>query len=103
MLPVVNDYVFTGINGSEYFVEIEVYETKDLVMFPEGVSATFRLFKIDQNAERQLIYLIDNHAPYGFHEHDKLPVKHESRKSIHTVSWQDAWNKFQEKCREMTL
>lgn len=80
----------------------EVYETKNLVMFPEGMNATFRLFKIDENGERQITYLIDNHAPHGFHEHDKLPENHESRKRIQVNNWQDAWDKFQEQCREKT-
>ena len=103
LLPVVIDYEFTGLNGNLYFVEIEVYETENLELFPEGVNATFRLFKIDENGERQIIYLIDNHAPYGFHKHNELPGKHKARNSIHVKSWQEAWDKFQAKCREKTI
>lgn len=100
MLPVITD---TGTDGNEYSVEIEVYETQNLAMFSEGVSGTFRLFKIDQNGETKLIYLIDNHAPYGFHEHDELPDNRESRVTIHAKNWQEAWDKFQVKCREITI
>lgn len=102
LLPVIADYVFTAKNGKEYSVEIEVYETENLAMFPEGVSGTFRLFEVDENGHRKLIYLIDNHAPYGFHEHDKLPEKHESRIKIHVKSWKNAWDIFQAKCGEIT-
>jgi hypothetical protein len=102
LLPVITDYAFTGTDGNEYIVEIDVYETQNLTMFPEGVSGTFRLFKLDQDGERKLIYLIDNHAPYGFHEHDELPENHESRVKIHVKNWQESWDKFQDRCLEIT-
>jgi hypothetical protein len=102
VLPVITDYALTGADGHEYSVEVEVYETQNLTIFPEGVSGTFRLFKIDEEGLRQLIYLIDNHAPHGFHEHDELPENHESRLTIHVKNWQEAWDKFQVKCREIT-
>lgn len=90
LLPVVIDYEFTGKNGILYFVEIEIYESENLELFPEGVNATFR-------------YLIDNHAPYGFHEHNELPDEHKARNPIHVKSWQEAWDKFQTKCREKSI
>lgn len=102
MLPVITDYIFTGTDGIDYSVEIEVYETQNLNIFPEGVNGTFRLLRINPDGERKLIYLIDNHAPYGFHEHDELPENHESRVTIHVKSWQEAWEKFQARCREIT-
>lgn len=102
MLPVVVDYAFTGKDRNEYSVDIEVFQTENLVMFPEGVSGTFRLFKINESGEKELLYLIDNHAPYGFQEHDKLPSLHDSRINIHVKNWQEAWDKFQVKCRELT-
>ncbi len=102
MLPVIIDYAFTGNNGIEYLADIQVYETENFAMFPEGISGTFRLFKVTETGEKELVYLIDNHAPYGFHEHDKLPNDHDSRVTIHVKSWQEAWDKFQVKCREIT-
>ena len=93
MLPVVVDYAFTGKDRNAYSVDIEVFQTENLVMFPEGVSGTFRLFKINESGEKELLYLIDNHAPYGFHD---------SRINIHVKNWQEAWDKFQVKCRELT-
>lgn len=102
MLPVILDYAFTARNGFQYIVAIDVYETENTTMFPDGISGTFRLFKIKETGEKVLVYLIDNHAPYGFHEHDKLPANHDSRKKIHVKGWKDAWDKFQVKCRELT-
>lgn len=100
LLPVILDYAFTGSDGIEYLVDIEVYESENLTMFPEGVSGTFRLFKINESGEKELVYLIDNHAPYGFHEHDQLPDNHDSRITIHVRNWQEAWETFQLTCRE---
>jgi hypothetical protein len=101
LLPVFVHYAFIGNDGSEYLVDIEVYETENLVMFPEGISGRFRLFRVDENMNKILVYLIDNHAPYGFHEHDELPLNHFSRITIHVKNWQEAWERFQIKCREL--
>lgn len=85
MLPINETYVFTGKDASEYIVEIEIFVTDNLNMFPEGVSATFRLFVIDEGNEKLLVYLIDNH---------------ESRTTLYVRNWQEAWNRFQEKFKE---
>lgn len=100
MLPVNETYVLTGNDGKEYVAEIEIYETNNLAMFSEGVTATFRLFEIDENSAKKLVYLIDNHEPLGFHEHDELPYNHDSRIQLHVKNWQEAWKIFQEKFRE---
>lgn len=100
MLPINETYVFTGKDTSEYIVEIEIFVTDNLNMFPEGVSATFRLFVRDEGNGKTLVYLIDNHAPFGFHEHDELPYNRESRASLYVRNWQEAWNRFQEKFKE---
>lgn len=100
LLPVNEIYILTGKDGKDYIVEIEIYETKNFAMFSEGVTATFRLFAIDENGAKKLIYLIDNHEPLGFHEHDELPDNHHSRNQLHVKNWQDAWRIFQAKFRE---
>ena len=100
MLPVNETYIFSGKNGKEYIVEIDIFHTANRRMFTEGISATFRLFEIDEFAEKELVYLIDNHEPFGFHEHDELPKNRESRISLRVRNWQEAWNIFQMKCKE---
>lgn len=101
MLPIILRYYLTGKTDASFLVEIDVHRTTNLEMFAEGVSATFRLLRVNSNGEKDLVYLIDNHAPFGFHEHDNLPDNHDSRVLINTNSWQEAWIKFQEKCREI--
>lgn len=102
MLPVKLNFDITGLDGNEYFVSIEIYETENYLLFPEGVIATFRLFEIMENEEREIIYLIDNHAPYGFHEHNQLPENHEARNQLLVNTWQEAWKIFQAKYRGVT-
>jgi hypothetical protein len=94
---VVNAY---GANGHEYQIVIEVSESRNLDKYPEGVQSNFRMLKIKEGSV-ELVALIDNHKPYGFHYHDKLPEQHDSRVQIHTDSWQEAWVKFQEICKEI--
>ena len=45
--------------------------------------------------------LIDNHEPFGFHEHDRLPEEHDSRKEICVDDWKDAWKEFEERMKEL--
>ena len=45
--------------------------------------------------------LVDNHKPFGFHYHDKLPELNSSRRVIHTDSWKEAWVMFQKMCKEV--
>jgi hypothetical protein len=102
MLPIIVDYTFTGSNGSCYLVEIEIFATENLSIFSEGVSATFRLFSMDEFMQKILVYLVDNHFPHGFHEHDQLPQNHQSRRTLHVRNWQEAWTIFQDKCRSIS-
>ena len=94
-----NKLLLMGADGLEYKAEIEVYESANEEMFPEGVSATFLLFRLNKGGEKELVLLIDNHKPYGFHLHDEMPYKPEKRVLIETMSWQEAWKIFQKKCK----
>lgn len=82
-----------------YKVSIYVAETDDLKKYPEGVKAIFRLFRLNDEGNEELIILMDNHEPFGFHEHDKLPGEHDSREQLKTDDWKEAWNIFQERCK----
>lgn len=87
--------------GRLYRVSVYVAETDDLVKYPEGVKAIFRLFRLNHEGSEELVILLDNHEPFGFHEHDELPGKHDSRESIRTDDWREAWRIFQERCKEI--
>ena len=102
--PIIKRYeVFNSI-GRTFVVEIIIKETEDyLNYFPEGKKCIFRLFreKIINSREFELVLLIDNHAPYGFHIHNKLPEIHDSRVGIKTSDWKEAWYNFDKFTKEL--
>jgi hypothetical protein len=101
ILPIDRVYFAQGRNGNSFRVEVSVNEAINLDKYPEGVKAVFRMLKILDDGEEVLMALVDNHKPFGFHYHDRLPDIHKSREAIHTDSWKDAWVKFQEICKEI--
>lgn len=84
-----------------YKIRIYVAVTDDLKKYPEGFKAIFRLFRLNSEGSEELVILFDNHEPFGLHEHDKLPNEHDSRKSLMTDDWREAWSIFQERCKEI--
>ena len=80
-----------------------VEQTKDKDKYPlEGVKSAFKVFKVNDSGEKELVILIDNHRPLGFHEHIGLPEQ-EPRKEIHASNWQEAWEIFERKVKELIL
>lgn len=103
MNPIERASIATGHDGFLYKIEISIKKHEDRESYPEGVKAIFRLFRLDRNEnnEPELLVLIDNHQPFGFHSHDKLPTYHNSRTILHITDWREAWNIFQVKCKEI--
>lgn len=95
--------VTTGRDGLSYKVEIFVESHSDQEKYPEGVKAVFKLIRLDVNEENEteLMVLIDNHKPLGFHSHDKLPENHDFREPLYINDWREAWEIFQSKCQEI--
>jgi len=96
-------YVVDGL-GRTCRVEVLIEQTSDFIKYPpEGKKCTFRLLRetgfLDD--EFELVMLIDNHAPYGFHYHDKLPHHHDSRVKLMVFSWREAWIIFDQKVKEL--
>lgn len=87
--------------GRLYRVSIFISEAKNTKMHPTGVRALFKLFRLNHEGIEELIILIDNHEPYGFHEHSELPIQRKKRVSLPTDDWKEAWKLFQKKCREV--
>ena len=52
--------------STNYLVDIIVYKKPKSKKFPDGIKSKFRLIHIPTNS---LVVLIDNHEPFGFHEH----------------------------------
>jgi hypothetical protein len=92
-----------GKDGHRYKMIVCIESHLDLKTYPEGVRALFKLIRLDvgEENETQLLILIDNHFPFGFHSHDCLPSKHNQRTILHVRSWKEAWAIFQNKCKEI--
>ena len=86
--------------GRKYKVVIHIEETTKEKKYPEGVKAVYKLFRLNTNGEEELIVLMDNHQPYGFHEHPKLPSDKNVREPLGTTNWKEVRSLFQEKCKE---
>lgn len=95
--------ITTGSDGFRYKVEVFVEDHADTNKYPEGVKAIFKMIRLDvgKENETELVVLIDNHRPFGFHYHDKLPRNHNFRQPLHIVDWKVAWDIFQTKCQEI--
>ena len=97
--------ICSNSSGQQFKLEIYIKDHGDSEKYPEGVKAIFRLTKLNMDevgkGVSELMILIDNHAPFGFHSHDKLPEDHDFRTPLHMSDWKEAWGIFQEKCREV--
>ena len=101
-LPIDKIRVETDSNGDMYTIEVSIEQTNDCDKYtPDGIKSIFRILKTNfENGERELVVLIDNHKPIGYHEHDELPENHDSRREIHADNWQEAWDIFDTKIKE---
>lgn len=103
MSPIKKSSITIGRDGFRYRIDISIEKHKDKDKYPEGVKAIFKLIRLDINndGETELVILIDNHKPFGFHSHEKLPENQDYRMTLNTDNWNEAWDFFQTKCREI--
>ena len=80
--------------STKYLVNIIVWKVSKSKKFPDGVKSKFRLIHIPSNT---LVILIDNHEPFGFHEH----TKNEERQKLMISNWEDALDYFLSKVKEL--
>ena len=103
-LPIIRNRILVDRLGRICVIEIRIEETTDQSKYPpDGKKCVFRL-KREVQARGDvfnLILLIDNHEPFGFHWHDKLPNIHDSRKKIWATNWMEAWDIFDKKLKEL--
>lgn len=101
-LPIELEWKKFDAKGNLYKVMISITQSCNFEKFPpDGVKAVFKILKLEMRGNKKLIMLIDNHEPFGFHIHDKLPDFHDYRKSIHAKNWQEAWEIFEIKMKEI--
>lgn len=102
-LPICRTIAMMDAQGRLYKNFIKVEQTSDPTLYrPDGIKCVFRVLreKTRGSEDFELILLIDNHEPFGFHCHDKLPMLHDSRKPIQASNWKEAWIIFDEMVKE---
>lgn len=70
---------------------IRIYKIPKSAKFPEGLKVSFSLVEIETG---RLMVLLDNHAPFGYHLHTRLPEDKNFRVSINARTVQEALNTF---------
>lgn len=103
-LPITRSMIKAGRrNGEAFKIDVSIVQTNDFDKYPpDGIKAIYRVLKIRTDVdEAELVVLIDNHKPFDYHEHDKLPLEHDSRKNISATNWQEAWKIFDLKIKEV--
>jgi len=79
------------IKPGKFQAIVKVYEVEKSEKFPQGIKAKLLLQDIEHEKPR---LLIDNHEPYGFHMHTKLPDDHSLRIELEIETYQEAMNVF---------
>lgn len=79
------------IQPGKYVAHVVVYEVSKSKKFPQGIKAKYLLQDIEQGFPR---LLIDNHEPYGFHMHTRLPEDKKHREKLSVQDHQRALDIF---------
>jgi hypothetical protein len=77
--------------SERYRVDIKAYKVKPSGKHPEGVKVKYVLIDV---IERQPRILVDNHSPYGFHVHTRLPADKTHRLPLATTDYLEALREF---------
>ena len=83
-----------------FVIEVKVYEVTKSKKFPEGVKV--RCVLIDTETLKPRL-LLDNHAPFGFHLHTKLPEDSDFRVSLDIDNYEDAIKIFFDEVKKAIL
>lgn len=84
--------------AGKYMVILKVYEVGKSKAFPDGIKAKFILKNIEEGNAR---LLVDNHQPYGFHMHTRLPHDRHHRELLDTRDYKVALDIFMNEVRRI--
>ena len=79
------------LSDGRYVMIIKVYEVEKSKKFPDGIKAKFVLTNAEGGFAR---LLVDNHEPYGFHMHTKLPHDRDHREVLDVKDHEEALGFF---------
>lgn len=87
--PILNKFLL--LNDENYEARIRVFEVPKSQKFPTGHKVSCSLV---EKATGVLWVLLDNHEPYGYHVHTKLPEDKNFRSSVDVKNYMDAIELF---------
>jgi hypothetical protein len=103
-LPIYRHWTETDSRGRICVIEIRIVQIDNTSFYPpDGIKSVF-LVKRERtpgSENFETIILIDNHEPYGFHEHSNLPDQPSVRLTVHASNWQAAWRIFETRLEEL--
>lgn len=88
---VILDRTLVLSRDGRYEADIKVLAISKSEKFPLGIKAKFVLLDTYEGTAR---LLVDNHEPYGFHMHTKLPKEPEHRERLETGDHEEALEVF---------
>ncbi len=79
------------LDNGRFEAHIKVYEVSNRNKFPDGFKVSCALVELGTGVLR---LLLDNHQPFGYHMHTKLPEDKSFRLSIYVLNHQEAIQLF---------
>ena len=79
------------LQQGKFIVEIKIYEVLKSRKFPTGIKLKCVLIDVEQGRPR---VLLDNHEPFGFHLHTRLPEDPDFRVSLDIEDYPEAIQTF---------
>ncbi len=77
--------------GGRFQARVKAIEVPKSAKFPDGIKLRCVLLDVELNLPR---LLLDNHEPFGYHLHTKLPNDKNFRESVEVSSYEDAIRLF---------
>lgn len=87
------------LDNEKFEAHINVYEVSNNLKFPDGYKVRCALV---ERASGSLHVLLDNHQPYGYHLHSRLPKDKNFRLSLDVTNYGEAIKLFFSLVRKVT-
>lgn len=103
-LPIKKRWISTDKAGRTCVIEVSVEQTRDITFYPPfGLKCVFKMLRERSmgHEDFEIVLLIDNHEPFGFHVHKDLPGRRDLREALPISDWQEAWSEFEKRMTEI--
>ena len=94
---IVVDKTFSFKDG-KYVAQVKVFKVSRNLKFPDGFKV--RCILVDQNKGVPLL-LLDNHEPFGYHIHTRLPEDKDFRISVDVKNYTEAVQMFLKQAKRL--